>query len=86
VFEERITLWRAASFDDALERAEAEAEGYASGLRAEYVGLAQAFHLAAGAVSDGAEVFSLMRDSNLPDDDYVARFFETGDEREGHSE
>jgi hypothetical protein len=86
VYEERITLWRAESFDDALERAETDAEEYARGLRAEYVGLAQAFHLSVESVGDGTEIFSLMRDSVLSPDDYVAQFFENGDEREGFVE
>jgi hypothetical protein len=30
----------------------------------------------------GAEVFSLMRDSELAPDDYIDRFFDTGQERQ----
>jgi hypothetical protein len=49
----------------------------------ECLGLAQAFHLFVGAdLDDGAEVFSLMRTSDLPADEYVDRFFDTGDERQ----
>ena len=33
--------------------------------------------------SEAAEVFSLMRDSNLEPDAYVDRFFNTGRERQG---
>lgn len=32
---------------------------------------------------DGAEVFSLMRDSDLEPDDYLDAFFSTGNERQG---
>jgi hypothetical protein len=32
-----------------------------------------------------AEVFSLMRDSDLATDAYLDRFFDTGDERQGRS-
>lgn len=86
VYEERITLWRAASFSEAIERAESEAREYATDLDAECIDLAQAFHLFVNEdVNDGAEVFSLMRTSDLPADEYVDRFFDTGDERQSPS-
>jgi hypothetical protein len=84
-YEERITLWRAASLDDAIERAEAEARTYAAELLPDpdaYVGLAQAYALA-DPPGDGAEVFSLIRDSPLEPEAYLDRFFDTGDERQG---
>ena len=83
-YEERITLWRAASFEEAVERAEAEAREYAAGIvddSIEYVGFAQAFHLF-GEPNDGEEIFSLIRVSDLDSDDYIDRFFDTGRERE----
>lgn len=64
-YEERITLWRADSFDHAVERAERDARDYASttaGSPESYLGFAPAYHLA-DVPGDGAEVFSLMRDS-----------------------
>jgi hypothetical protein len=82
-YEERITLWRAVSLDDAIARAEQEARGYADENGVEYVGLVQAYQLAAeqGLVS-GAEVFSLVRDSELDPDGYVTAFFATGGEHQ----
>jgi hypothetical protein len=82
-YEERITLWLADSADEAIERAEAEAERYAAEIDdapSTYLGLAQSFHLF-DAPADGAEIFSLMRDSELPPDDYLSTFFATGSER-----
>ncbi|MDZ4827034.1 MAG: hypothetical protein SGJ13_11310 [Actinomycetota bacterium] len=59
-YEERITLWRAGSFDEAITRAESEAEEYAGIVNSTYLGPAQAFHLAVGdVIEDGDEVFSL---------------------------
>ena len=81
-YEERVTLWRASSADEAIERAEADAEEYAASVSetpVSYLGLAQCFHLFDEPV-DGAEVFSLMRDSDLDPDDYVDSFFDTGAE------
>jgi hypothetical protein len=83
VYEERITLWQAATFDDALARAEAEAVEYAEFAGVTYVtGFAQAYPLADAPPRDGTEVFSLIRDSALPPRSYVDRFFATGQERQ----
>jgi len=84
-YEERITLWRAPSADEAIEMAEAEAVGYAEALEhAEYTGFAQSFNLFVGdAVGHGDEVFSLMRDSELDTEDYLDAFFDTGAEHQG---
>jgi len=82
-YEERITLWRAGSFDEALEKAEAEATEYADFIGASYLpDFGQAYHLADAPPRDGAEVFSLIRDSALPAKPYVERFFATGQERQ----
>lgn len=78
-YEERITLWRAASAEEAIERGEAEAREYASALEHEYLGLAQSYRLA-DEPGDGAEVFSLIRESRLPPGDYLDTFFDTGSE------
>jgi len=84
VYEERITLWRASSFEEAVERAASEAREYATDVDGECVDLAQTFHLTAeDELTDGAEVFSLMRNSRLMPGDYVTRFFDTGDEHQG---
>jgi hypothetical protein len=82
-YEERITLWRSGGFADAVALAEQDAHEYA-GLFADcaYVGLAQAYGLAEEP-GHGAEIFSLMRDSDLPADTYLNTFFDTGGERQG---
>jgi hypothetical protein len=81
VYEERITLWEAASFDVAIERAEAEVADYVKDSDGEYIGLAQAFHLF-DPPADGMEVFSLLRESDLPPDAYTQTYFATGRERQ----
>jgi hypothetical protein len=83
-FEERITLWRAESFDDAITQAVQEAHQYVEGGDdIGFTGLAQAYHLA-GNPGHGQEVFSLIRRSALADHEYLAHFFATG--REGSIE
>ncbi|MCU1484312.1 MAG: hypothetical protein JWN67_1058 [Actinomycetia bacterium] len=85
-YEERITLWHTADFEEAIELAELEATQYASDQGgSEYAGLAQVYALP-GVPDHGAEVFSLMRDSELGTNDYLDAFFDTGQERQGHVE
>jgi len=82
-YEERITLWRADSPEGAFDRAEAEAVEYAEFMGATYLAdFGQSYHLADAPPRDGAEVFSLVRDSALPPNAYVDRFFVTGQERQ----
>lgn len=83
VYEERVTLWPAVDADDAIRLAEAEAEEYASNIDADYLGLAQAYMMA-DEVAAGAEVFSLMRTSDLKPAEYLSTYFDTGAERQTH--
>lgn len=81
-YEERITLWQSASFDDAIELAEEDAEDYAAEIEdgpSVYLGVAQAYRLPMDP-GHGAEVFSLLRTSDLEGAAYVTRFFDTGGE------
>lgn len=83
-YEERITLWRATSFDEATEKAEAEARSYAAGLDLTpdaITGLWQSYHLF-DEPGDGAEIFSLMRVSELEPNAYLETFFDVGTERQ----
>lgn len=81
-YEERITLWNVASAELAIERAEAEAEQYVVDLEGvTNLGMAQSYALS-DVPGDGAEVFSLMRDSRLSPDDYLTTHFDTGTERQ----
>ena len=67
LYEERVTIWQAASVDDAIALAEAEAEEYAESIAeapSPHRGLAQAYILS-DTPQHGAEVFSLIRSSQL---------------------
>ena len=81
-YEERMTLWPADSLDEAIEKAENEAYAYADQLRSEYLQIAQAYWIGADPPSAGAELFSLLRDSELDGDDYIDAFYDTGSERQ----
>lgn len=81
-YEERITLWWATSFAGAIELAENEAAEYVRALDVAYLGIAQSYYLGDGVdeIVAGTEVFSLVRGSDLPPDEYVDTFFDTGGE------
>jgi hypothetical protein len=84
-YEERITIWRATSSEEAIARAEAEAIEYAATIEespSTYIGLAQSYRLS-DELTDGAEIFSLMRASELAPDEYLDTFFDVGTERQG---
>ncbi|GAA2606317.1 hypothetical protein SMC26_32045 [Actinomadura fulvescens] len=83
-YEESITIWRADSFDEAIVKAERAARESAALLGGEYLGLAQAFFIGDDeSITEGAEVFSLVRDNELEPEEYLTAFFATGDERQG---
>lgn len=79
-YEERLTLWRTADLDAAIARAEAEARQYAEDTGVTYLGFAQGYRTGEKELTDGSEVFSLLRDSALPPEEYLDRHFDTGGE------
>lgn len=80
MFEERLTVWQAASDDEAIALAEVEATEYADGI-GRYLGLAQSFEMSDEPRS-GSEVYSLIRTSDLTGDEYLTAFFDTGSEHQ----
>jgi hypothetical protein len=86
-YEERVTVWNCESFEAAIANAEREANDYVTsvdesmGFTIKFTGLSQAY-LLPESPEDGAEVFSLLRDSTLTPDDYISKFFDTGEERQ----
>jgi hypothetical protein len=87
MYEERITIWRANSIQEAIQLAEVEAEDYADPelKMFEYTGLAQAFKtfIPDRAPESGDEIFSLVRGSDLDTAEYLDHFFDSGTERQG---
>ena len=81
LYEERVVLFDAETAEAAMAKAEVEAADYIRDLDASAIDLLQTFQLFEQP-GDGAEVFSLMRTSNLSPDAYVDNFFDTGDERQ----
>ncbi|MDT8914276.1 hypothetical protein [Amycolatopsis sp. PS_44_ISF1] len=81
-YEERITLWRATDLDTAIARAESEAREYAENTGVTYLGLAQGYETGEKDLTEGCEVFSLLRESALSPEEYLDRHFDTGGEHE----
>jgi hypothetical protein len=81
MYEERITLWEASSEDAAIAHAEAESAEYAKSVKGECLGLFQSYRLS-DPPGQGREIFSLIRSSNLPSEQYLDAFFSTGSEHE----
>ncbi|MDQ1663582.1 MAG: hypothetical protein QOJ68_3562 [Blastococcus sp.] len=82
-YEERITLWQATTFDEAIDLAEAEAIEYAEFMGVEYLAdFGQAYNVADVPPRNGTEIFSLTRYSPLPPEPYIETFFDTGRERQ----
>jgi len=87
LYEERIVLIKAASFDEAILKAEKEAEEYTKrDDRITYLGFANAFHIFGNKIKNGSEVYSLIRESKLKPNKYLDKFYDTGTEHTGYVE
>ncbi len=85
VYEERITLWNAATFEEAIDLAETDAKAYAQSKGFECLDLFQSYWLfnSLEGLPQGREVYSLIRESDLDPSSYLDAFFDTGLERSG---
>ena len=81
MYEERIVTVKADGLDDAIRRGERDGAEYARDRGVEQLGLVQAFSMHDD-LADGAEVFSLVRQSSLEQETYLTRLFDTGTERQ----
>src|SRR6266508_1032863 len=79
-YEERLTIWRASSADQAIELAERDAVKYAEIVSGRYAGLAQSYLIGPEQPGHGDEVYSLLRASVLDPDEYLSTYFDTGAE------
>src|SRR5262245_33956163 len=76
MYEERIVLLKARSFDEAIDRAEKEAEEYCRDLDGcTYAGYVDAFLLYDERIGDGTEIFSSMCSSDLKPKEYLNQYY-----------
>ncbi len=77
LYEERITLWMATSFEGAYLKAKEEALQYADESNSVFIQPVSAFHLFDERITEGTEVFSIMRGSNFDPSSYRDTFCNT---------
>jgi len=81
LYEERITLWKAASFEEAHGFAEKEAHIYAKENSCIFIKSTDSFHLFDAEIIQGVEIYSTMRGSNLVPELYSKTFCVTERDR-----
>lgn len=81
IYEERVVLFVAKSFNNAIKKAEKEADEYSNANQMKYLGFVNVFKLFEQSITNGTEVYSLMRESKLNGRKYLNSFFDTGKEK-----
>ena len=78
VFEERVVLFRATSFDEALAKGEVEAKRYAAAdsQHCKMLDHFVAFNIHDEGLRDGDEVWSCIRDLDTTDEDFLRRVYD----------
>ncbi|HYE08525.1 MAG TPA: hypothetical protein VEL07_23655 [Planctomycetota bacterium] len=74
VYEQRVVMFRAASQDEAMAKAEIEAATYANDNAVAWTGYLCAYRCDAGEISDGFEAFSLLRKVACGVEEFEHRF------------
>jgi hypothetical protein len=83
-YEERIVVFRARSFREALRKGESEARGYCQdAVECRYLGFIEVFHLFEPALKEGAEVFSVMRSKAMSKAKFIKTYYDDGSFRRG---
>ena len=83
IYEERIVLFNADSFDEAIRFAEEEASSFvARDQRYEFLNYADAYMMPEASPSAGTEIYSKMFRSELNEKDYIDLFYDRGKSRE----
>jgi len=78
LYEERVLLWRAESFDEAFEMAKREAAEYESENEGvSFTGRSDAYEIVDDIIGHGSELWSLQRGSNFEPYYYVKTFIDT---------
>jgi hypothetical protein len=81
LYEERITLWKANSFEEAHKLAEEEAKQYAADDNCVFIKSTDSFHLFDEEIKEGVEIYSTMRGSNMQPSAYFKTFCVTARDR-----
>ena len=82
LYEERITIWEAQTWEEAYKMAELEAKNYAKEADAIFIEATDSFKLFDNKFNSGLEVWSTMRDSKVSNAEYISNYINTGKERD----
>lgn len=81
LYEDRVTLYRAKTADEAMDKAEIEAREICEALDGyEFTGYIETFHLFDEEFKDGVELYSTLRKSKLSKKQYIKKYIRTGNE------
>lgn len=87
LYEERITLYSHVNYDDALRDSDRDSSLYEKECEVFDIGFLESYEgfdgIELSSPISGLEIFSLMRESDLPQMEYVKQYFDTGSERRG---
>ena len=77
-YEERVVLFWAEDFTQAIDLAETEANEYIDGLCATYLGFVNIFHSFMEEPGSGTEVYSIIRNIEMDQEEYINHFYDDG--------
>lgn len=82
VYEERIVLFKANSFEEAKDLAEAEAKDYIANCEGKTTctDFMNIFHLFDNEIKSGTEIYSVMRTSDKSESDFLDHYYDDGTE------
>lgn len=80
LYEERINIVHSSDETDTLNKAEKLTEEYCNNIGLVNTGYSESFELTDNPAKDGAEVYSIMRESLLDPKEYVSKYIRTGKE------
>jgi hypothetical protein len=81
VYEERIVIFLAHSFEEAIDLAERDASDYSLKNNAKYSGYCNAYKLDTRNFEPGTEVYSVMREVPMLPDDFVTHYYDDGSDK-----
>jgi len=81
-FEERVVSVQASTFEEAIKMAEDEGQIYADSIGGRFLNFVQCYEAKEWSYQKKvSEIYSLIRESKLGDDEYIDKFEDTGRER-----
>jgi hypothetical protein len=80
-YEERVIVVLAASFDDALGKAKKLSVSYTDGSSIKYMGYCNAYAMDEAVITEGTEVYSVMRETKLAPTAFIDHYYDDGTDK-----